>query len=105
MHLNLLSILLIATTTTAIAIPNDAAYADLCVDTARRNELDKQAIAACRPNDITCYCNTQALRDFMEEVKTMTCPGKKIDPLKVKAYRMHFNWKCAGAIDFVPLVV
>lgn len=35
----------------------------------------------------------------------MACPGKKIDKLKVKAYRTKFNWKCVGATDFVPLVV
>ncbi|KAE9967012.1 hypothetical protein EG328_008485 [Venturia inaequalis] len=105
MHLIPLSIILIATAATAIVIPGPEPYYAICIDTDRRNKLDKQAVASCPPGDLGCYCRTPALRDFMEDVKTMACPGKKIDQLAVKAYRVKFNWKCATAFGFEPLVV
>ncbi|RDI85798.1 Uncharacterized protein Vi05172_g3970 [Venturia inaequalis] len=133
MHLIPLSIILIATTATAIVIPGPEPYYAICIDTDRRNKLDKQAVASCPPGgpsqiscprtkqtnkqtqdttankcvaiDLGCYCRTPALRDFMEDVKTMACPGKKIDQLAVKAYRVKFNWKCATAFGFEPLIV
>lgn len=47
-----------------------------------------------------------AMREFIDVlVPTMACSGKKIDPLKVHAYKQQFNWKCSAAKDFVKLAV
>lgn len=49
MHFNLLTILLIGTTATAVVIPNTDAE-DLCIDRERFNKLEKEVKAECPGN-------------------------------------------------------